>query len=303
MPQRIFLFANPISGRGRGARLTRMLGTILEQACFEPVIFEQSPGTIAAAALDPSAAAAIVVGGDGTLRSVAQRFHELGDGRLTSIPLLIVPTGTANLMARHLGIPWNADNVEAWGPRIVQSIRRRHVRLVDVAQANGSLFLLMAGVGLDGRIVHELARLRNGPITVLSYLLPAFTAMRNYDYPALRVTVDGQCVFAMAPAMTFVGNVAEYGTGFPMLPLARSDNGLLDVCVLPCSGHGDAVRHFLAAAAGEHLQGEGVVYARGRRVRIESSGAAAVQIDGDAAGHTPVDIEVIDEKLGFVVGE
>jgi diacylglycerol kinase family enzyme len=101
--------------------------------------------------------------------------------------------------------------------------------------------------------------------------------------------------------MAFVGNVSEYGTGFPILPHARSDDGLLDVCVLPCRSRADAISLVLRAAAGEHLSMPGVVYAKGTNVQIESDVRIPVQIDGEASGNTPVEIELLPVKLPFIV--
>jgi diacylglycerol kinase (ATP) len=118
------------------------------------------------------------------------------------------------------------------------------------------------------------------------------------------VTVDGRVVFPSAPAIAFVGNVAEYGTGFPILPKARPDDGLFDVCVLPCRNRGDMLKFFLQATTGEHLMEEGVVYVKGRSVRIESAASekpVPVQVDGDPAGHTPVEIDLLPVRLPFIV--
>src|SRR5204862_5155777 len=139
------------------------------------------------------------------------------------------------------------------------------------ARANGELFLLMAGIGLDGKIVHELDRMRDGPIDLTSYALPAALALGFYDYPPLTVRVNDRVICQDMPAVAFVGNVKEYGTGFPILPHALPNDGLLDVCVLPCANRADAVRHLMHAAAGEHLAAEGAIYTKGRRVHIESA--------------------------------
>jgi diacylglycerol kinase family enzyme len=118
------------------------------------------------------------------------------------------------------------------------------------------------------------------------------------------VQVDGRWVFGPEPGVVFVGNVPEYGTGFPMLPHARPDDGLLDVCAMPCANLPEAVRLFLLAAAGEHLQEEGVVYLKGKHVRVDAPTRAAgvpVQIDGDAAGHTPLTVDLLPARLGLIV--
>jgi diacylglycerol kinase (ATP) len=149
--------------------------------------------------------------------------------------------------------------------------------------------------------VHELDRLRSGPIDLTSYALPALLALQQYDYVPLRVEVDGDCICADQPGMAFVGNVSEYGTGFPILTDAKSDDGLLDVCVLPCKSRLDVLRLLMSAAAGEHVSEEGVIYARGRSIRIDSQRPAPVQIDGEAAGHTPLNIELLQSRLRFIV--
>ena len=61
------------------------------------------------------------------------------------------------------------------------------------------------------------------------------------------------------------------------------------------------MRYFLRAAAGELLQEEKVVYLRGRHVTILSAESIPVQIDGDAAGHTPVNIDLLPIRMPFIV--
>jgi len=56
---------------------------------------------------------------------------------------------------------------------------------------NGKLFLLMVGVGFDAAVVHALARIRRGPITMVDYALPAAWTVATYQFPSLRVKVDG----------------------------------------------------------------------------------------------------------------
>jgi diacylglycerol kinase family enzyme len=197
-------------------------------------------------------------------------------------------------------LQWNEATLE---DEVSAAIRANKVRSLDAASANGRLFLLVAGVGLDGRIVHELDRIRRGPISYASYVLPAAQAIGSYDYPSLSVTVDGHVIVRDQPSLAFVGNVKEYGTGFPLLPRADPSDGLLDVCVMPCGNWKAIVQMFLRAAAGEHLQCEGVKYLKGKSIHIASPHPVEVQVDGEAFGHTPVEIGLLGRKLGFIVPE
>lgn len=297
--EKILLFANPIAGRGLGLELGRGLLQRLVDEGFDGELVTDPPRII-----DPQIFAAqnlrciITIGGDGTLRAVAERMVDHFPPERWP-PFLVVPMGTANLMGRHLGIKWNRHRVV---DQVAAAVNHRRVVMVDAAKANGRLFLLMAGVGVDAGIVHELEQIRNGPIRKFSYLWPAARVVRGYDFAPLTVCADGQEIFGPRAAVAFVGNVSEYGTGFAMLPGARSDDGVLDLCVLPCASREQMLRLFLHAAAGEHMKSEGAVYVKATRIQIESPRPVAVQVDGEAAGFTPVRIEMMEGKLGFVVG-
>jgi diacylglycerol kinase family enzyme len=305
MTNRILIFANPIAGRGRGGTLARRLLTRLRAERYDVILHTERPETFDRRLLDPPPRAAIVIGGDGTLRAVAEHLF-LGlntpdEMQGSEVPLLIIPLGTANLMVRHLGIRWDDPQLE---DDVSDAITRRRVIRLDTARANGRLFLLMAGIGFDAHVVHELDRTRRGPLMgYVSYALPAALAVQGYTYPPISVTVDSRVVFPAKPAVAFVGNVAEYGTGFPLLPQARPDDGLLDVCVLPCRSKLDLVRLFMDAVVGEHMMTEGAVYTKGRHIRIETPGSepVPVQVDGDSAGYTPVQIDLLPLRVPFLI--
>ena len=191
--------------------------------------------------------------------------------------------GTANLMGRHLGLRWTPRTLV---PAVVATVRQRRVRHLDAGVANGTPFLLMAGVGLDGQVVHLLDQMRRGPIAYASYVLPTVMTLAGYRFPPLTVTVDGRAVLSDEPAIAFIGNVPEYGTGLPILTRAVPDDGLLDVCAIPCRDLRELAEVLLVVATGEHALREGVVYTRGRRVHVASAAAVPVQADGDSAGFT-----------------
>lgn len=290
----VWIFANPIAGRGLGAQVARRLAARLQNERYIVETFLKPAVELTSGELSGSAHAGIVIGGDGTLRSVADRLIK----ERTLPPLLPVPLGTANLMGRYLGIDWNRAAVDE---HVVASVKRCRVLPLDAARVNGRLCLLMVGVGFDAHVVHELDRVRRGPIVIWDYLLPVANALRLAAPAPLRVTLDGREIFPLAPAVAFVGNLSEYATGFPILPYARPDDGLLDLCVLPCRSRADLFRLFLLAAGGEHVRAEGAVYARGMRIGIESPDDVPVQIDGDPAGHTPVNIDLLPIRLPFIV--
>lgn len=298
----LVLFANPIAGRGRGQAIAEMLSQSLSRQGWIVHQFTQHPEQATRQTFlgDGNVRAVIVIGGDGTIRTVAGRMHATLAEQSDIIPLLIIPMGTANLLGLHLGIQWNRSNL---AEQVLATLEARNIKPFDAAIANGQIFLAVAGVGLDATIVHELARIRKGPIEKASYLYPAARALAQFKFSNLTITVDGNPVFESGRAMVFVGNILEYGTGFPLLPMARPDDGQLDLCIIPCHRKSDLLTIFLHAAAGEHLQGEDVIYARGQHILITSEKPLPAQIDGEPAGFTPLDIAVLPGRISFLLPE
>jgi diacylglycerol kinase (ATP) len=308
-PQRVAMFANPISGSGRGAAVARAVERELRRDGVEvvPHLARPREAPFGADGFD----ALVVVGGDGTLRdvvrwamssapaTVGQTFLSVPERTPgLQVPILLVPMGTANLMGQCLGLPWShGANLDA----LADALRAGHTAQLDVAATDDDLVLMVLGVGIDAAIVRALHLVRSGPISKASYLLPSLRAAMEYDYPPLTVCVDGSAIWADRPAMVFVGNVSQYGTGFPVCPLARPDDGLLDVCIVPADSLEETVGWFLLAAGGAHVGCEGVLYARGSRIVIDAPRSLPVQIDGEAAGFSPVSVSMTRMKLPMVV--
>jgi diacylglycerol kinase family enzyme len=282
----VLILYNPKAGRGKSKQTAIRLADALGAGGYDVHHDIRA---------DRPAVAAVVIGGDGTLRYFAARGMEaFGDVP----PLLVIPGGTANLMDRHLQLKWDPDALES---QVMAAINDRQIQWLDAALANGELFLLIAGVGFDAAVVAALDRVRSGPITLWSYVMPALQTIWETKFLPLAVAVDGEPVFGPAPGMVFVGNVKEYGTGFPVLPDAKSDDGLLDVCILPCASHEDLLRLALHTVAGDHATVEGAKYLKAKRVTVTSKKPVPVQLDGDSAGTTPLAIELLPIRVPFIV--
>lgn len=292
--RRVIIFANPIAGRGLGQKLAHQLEATLDGQGYAVDTFLARPSEVDAAKVTPPARAAIVIGGDGTIRAAVERL-------LTADvlpPLLPVPLGTANMMAKYLGIRFHPRDFEH---RVIDALARYQILPLDAGRANGKLFLQVAGVGFDAEVIYHLDRMRRGPISFWSYMLPSLLALRDFAPAPLTVRLDGQEIFSNECGMAFVGNLAQYGTGFPVLLHARPDDGLLDVCVIRCKTRRHLIHLFLLASVGEHVHAEEVVYRKGKHVEIDSPVPAPLQIDGDTAGHTPVKIDLLPVRLPFIV--
>lgn len=303
--RKVLVFANPVAGRGRAGHTAETIVRALRGAGLDPVEVYTPPAE--SCLPEGPFRAAVSIGGDGTLRSVVSRLvtprdrpvtpRAVDDPWVDPPPILVVPMGTANLMHQSLGLPKRPRDL---GQHVVEVVSAGAVSPRDVAVANGEIFLIVAGVGLDGQVIHELARIRTGPITVWSYVWPTAHSLLDWKFPAIEVIADGERVFGPSRGMAMVGNVREHGLGFSFLSRAVPHDGLMDLLAFKCGSVPQAVERFLQTATDRLVGAEGVVYLRVRRVEIRAAEPVPVQADGEVAGFTPLTVELLPRQIQFL---
>jgi len=278
---RVVAIVNPVSGR-RGRRgILREVRQWLEREGVEFRVWITSAAghatTLARRAAD-EAEAVLIVGGDGTVSEVV---NGLG-GR--DVPILILGAGTENLLARALEMPRRADEIAA-------ALMFGEAEACDVGRINGRCFLSVAGIGFDAQCVQRMQRSRRGNITHAAYFWPIWRTFWTHRFPWLRVEVDGRPAFE-GRGLAFVGGISRYAVGLNLFPKARSDDGRLDVCVLPCRTKRRLLGHAALTLGRRHTRQTDVVYEQCERARVSSNEAVAVQIDGDFGGVLPVECNI-----------
>ena len=292
--RRVMIFANPIAGRGRGERMAQEIQTRLKADGYDTQLFLKKAADVPADEVSAPCRAMVIIGGDGTLRATLQRV--LDAGKLP--PVIPVPLGTANMMAKYLNINFTDEDL---APRVAAAVASPRFRPLEAGRANGKMFIQVAGVGFDACLVQYLDERRRGPITPFSYTMPALLALRDFHPHRIHVVCNGVEVFPEQPGMALVGNIPQYGAGFPVLVNAQADDNLLDLFVVPVRSRIELIKMFLTAASGEHLRAEGVVYLKGTHFQISAPQPVPLQIDGDPAGTTPVSIDLLPVKIPFIV--
>lgn len=289
----IQVVVNPISGRSAGrAVLDALVRQLRDSGRQVNVEVTTGPGharRVAERCCAEGAGCLIVSGGDGTISEAVSGMR--GEG----LPILVVPSGTENVLAKYLGLRLDPD----W---LRQVLDRGTEARFDVPSCNGRPFLLMAGVGFDAEAVRLVSERRRGHLSYLSYLGPLWQAFWHYRHPHLRIEADGETIF-QGRGLALVGSVPRYALGLRILRRAIPDDGLLDVCAMACNGRTRLMGHALKAMLGQHDTGDGVVYRQARRVRIGSDERTPVQIDGDFAGCLPAKFEIAPRAARFMVSE
>ena len=143
---------------------------------------EDDPGrSMAATAVEEQVDLVVAAGGDGTVRVVADGLANSG------IPMGIVPSGTANLLARNLGIPMGeADAID-----VVLSGRARTIDLIKISVdgGEGEHYAVMAGMGIDAMIMDETRPELKDKIGTAAYFVAAARALGRLPVP-MRIKVD-----------------------------------------------------------------------------------------------------------------
>jgi diacylglycerol kinase family enzyme len=211
-----------------------------------------------------------------------------------SVPLLPVPAGTENVLAKAVGIPAN--------PQVIREILEAgRIRAMDVGYANGHAFLVMSGVGFDASVTREVHQNRRGPIKRWYYYWPSFRNWLGYRWPHLEVEVDGSRA-AQGAALVIVGNMRLYADRLHVCANALPDDGLLDVCVFTRPGRWNLLSYFLSVKLGRHLKRSDVVYRQGARIVVRpEERAVPFQVDGDTVGLAPVEYTVRPKAIQMLV--
>jgi diacylglycerol kinase (ATP) len=225
---------------------------------------------LARGAVAAGARLVVAAGGDGTVRACAQAVAGTG------IPLAIIPLGTGNLAARALGIPLRTGDALA-----VAFSGRDHQ--VDLATADGTPFLSMAGMGLDAAVVGATPQVLKERLGWLGYAMAGLARLPGRRH-AFTVRLDDGPPLTRLARSVVVGNAGLLPGGFTLLPDARMDDGTLDVGILAPAGLlGWAVvaGRVLARSRRDDRRLERF---RARRVQIRAADTLPRQSDGEMIG-------------------
>ncbi len=268
---RVVIVANPVSGRGRARRHSEALAAMLASKGYVADEVASEPGDarvwLPSHLVDADAVA--VVGGDGTVRSMAMAVAE------ADVPLVHVPQGNENLFARSLGM----------GARLEQTvglIETGRCSEVDIAQAGGEAMLLMASVGFDAEIVADVAARRRERVSNWHYVRSGLRQLRRWSPSRMSVQVDGAAVVSAQRGWVVVSNAPLYGGRLDPAPMARMDDGVLDLAFFPAASRLAMLGWLARCRLGRQVGAPTYVHRRVyQRVEIDCESPVRWQLDGD----------------------
>jgi YegS/Rv2252/BmrU family lipid kinase len=256
---RIALLANPDSGDGGAQGIAGLLEA--RGARVSTFALDQR-----AQALNSEADRIAVAGGDGSIASAAEVARD------ASVPLAVIPVGTANDFARSLGLPRESDAAAEL------AVRGTKTKAVDLGDADGRPFVNAASAGLSPIAAREARGLKRalGP---LAYAVGALRAGLAASPVECRIHCDGRERFAGPAWQAIVGVTGAFGGGAEVD--ADPTDGILDVAVIEANSRARLILHAYGMRSGGLERQRGVALCSGRTVEVELDRARGFNVDGE----------------------
>ncbi len=291
--QRIQFIVNPISGRRRLRReavdvFRQKLERVGHHVEVHHTTGSGDAAMAAGTACNRGVDLIVVAGGDGTV-------HEAIAGMAgAAVPVLIAPCGTENVVAKFLGLRLCVKAL--WSVFL-----RGKIQSFRPLVANGRRVLFALGVGFDAEVVRQVASRRRGPISYWSYVMPILRTLAGRCGGEFRLNIDGEDVY-QGPGQLLAGKVPRYALGLKALHRADPADDFVDVLVLPRRHDWQLALDAARIQFRPDQPPPGALYRKGRRVRITAADPVGVQMDGEFAGTTPLDVTVGDQAVQFLTG-
>jgi diacylglycerol kinase (ATP) len=287
--RKFFILHNPNAGALARRHYHRVVTLLSECGAGLEVAETSRHGEGMRAAAEAAASghfdAIVAAGGDGTV-------HDAATGLLGSnVPLGIIPTGTANVFAREIGLSHSPESV-------ARTLQMGSVRTIPVGEANGQPFLFVVGIGFDAEVVRRFEKTGTRKFGQAGFAAPLLHALWSDHNRLLRITTDHGKSDAVWVIIT---RAQRYAGGF----LLCKEAGLMQTKfhVLRFAGQSPLIRirQLAALACGLIRFDPDVSIEVASWVHVESSSISPVQVDGEMLGALPIEVRLYPKRLQLLV--
>jgi len=288
------IILNPAAGRGQAYSIKNRLVTYLREKNI-PFHMELTKGPEEAikiaARMSDCFDTIVAAGGDGTVNEVVSGIT----GRQTSIAIL--PIGSGNDYSKVMNMPRKLDHA-------IEAILNKKKKLMDLGKViywnqygdkNERYFVNTLGMGLDAEIAKETMQikyLRGLPL----YLLAALKAIRKHCPNEYKIIDHNKTTTARA-FLICAGNGCYEGGGFKLLPDAKADDSLLDICTLGAMSIYKALSIIPKIIAGKHGNLDEVTLWKTKKLKIEAKNSFVIHGDGEVFTQNAIRAEISIAKI------
>lgn len=289
----IHIIINPASGKKEA--ILPIINTSLKEANikWEAFITHQigQATQFAKAAVKNKVDALAVYGGDGTIREAISGL--IG----SQIPLVILPGGSANVLANELNIPYDLKAACA-----LMSESALETKTIDIGQIDKHYFICGVTLGFGADIVEGADRDSKNRVGIIAYFFSAVKAVNKTKKTNYHLKIDGQehKVSGLTCLITNTGNI-----GFSKISFDKHidiSDGLLDVLVVR-KVNLSLFKH-ITITLFKHQRPEDwelVKHWQGKDISISSTPKQTIQCDGEILDKIPLHIKIIPSAIKILV--
>jgi YegS/Rv2252/BmrU family lipid kinase len=290
MAEKVFFIVNKYSGKGFDEALEGQIIDACASAGVEGTIeYTQRRGhatELAQEAVSLGFTKIFARGGDGTVNEVARALVH------TPAALGVLPAGSGNGLARHLGIPLNTHGA-------LGSLAHGEILTIDTLLINGGLSVNVSGFGFDAHVASQFGK--NGQRGLAGYaklVLGEFLSYQEFDITA---EFDGKRETKRA-FMVALANASQFGNNALIAPDASVSDGVLDVCFIRRIPITEALPFLIKLFRGKIEQSRFVTIVKARKFTAQLSTAQPIHLDGEPGGLSKqYDVEIQPKSLRVIV--
>lgn len=289
---KILLFINSKARNGASLR-NEVIDLLKQQRC---IILNEDTHTDAD---DPNkmilkhqdeANAVIIGGGDGSVN------FSLPALSATKIPLLVIPLGTANNLARHFNLPSELD-------KNLTLLRTGKVIDVDLGEVNKILFVNVAGLGLSTEVNLSVSKKLKKHLGVFAFILTAIQLATKMNPFRATITTDKKIEVPTKSWQISVCNGKHYGSGMTIKHDATLDDGKLHILSTDVKKWWNGVFLIKSFMTGHYKKDQEITLLSAREIKIETRRKFSIDVDGDIKTSTPAYFRVIPKALKLIIPE
>ena len=294
--KKYYLTVNPYGGGKKGPKILKDVLPLFEQKNIELNIIETEYAghnrDLANQLNMDGYDGFCCIGGDGTLNEVINGLLTRKD-RL-KFPIGLITGGTGNSFMHDLDC---LDPIEA-----VNKIISDKRRFIDVFSCNtdGETFygfnILGWGIPTDANILADKLRWM-GP---QRYNFASIIEVLRHKKRFARVIIDNNSIGADF-AFIIGCNTIHTGKGMRMAPLARLNDGLIDLIIVRKVSRFKLLKLFPKVFSGKHIGDPGVDYRQVKQFKIMSEDKSQLNLDGEVLGSTPVEVKILPKEVEILI--
>jgi len=277
----IAIATNTLAGSGKAVKLAAAMQQVLQGKNIASQIFTEKEWDRRLYSFDQ----VWITGGDGTVNYFVNQFNDI------KVPLCIFNGGTGNDFHAAL---YGKTTVEAQINHVLQSSPKP----IDAGKCNDRYFLNGVGIGFDGSVAKSLLGVQkfggktSYMLTILKHIF--FYKEQHYSIASAQKKIAGKFL------MISIANGTRYGGGFFVAPLAKADDGLLDVNLVKDLSPLKRLRYLPVIEKGKHLDKPFVNYYNTQHITITSDQPMQAHLDGEYLESREFTVEILPAHFNFI---